>query len=271
MLPKHTFEWSARSVSGSRKEINDDSWIAFATGGQHGTVMLATDDERTMVTSDLIYAVSDGMGGGNAGNVASALILEYLSEHIPETFRAAAAGFYPDYLARLEDIITKIHHAINEKGEADENRKGMAATLTLAWFTPDNMYFAHVGDSRLYRYRDGELQQLSQDHTFVWKQFQRGEISELQFRNHPRRSALYNVMGGGHFSTTPQVDVVDYKPGDRFMLCSDGIVDGLGQKSIAGEFSENLDSTSSLADACISRAIENDGTDDTTLITICVK
>ena len=74
----------------------------------------------------------------------------------------------------------------------------MAATITLSWFTPENMYIAHVGDSRLYLHRDGETTQITNDHNFIWKKFNKGELSEFQYRMHPRRCILHEVVGGGH-------------------------------------------------------------------------
>ena len=217
------------------------------------------------------------MGGGNAGDIASRLLLEELSIIIPATFKTAASGLHPDYITHLEKAIDAVHEAINMQAAANHNHKGMAATLALAWFTPENLYFANVGDSRIYLHRnhdhdnDGETQMLTLDHTFAWRKMQRGEISEREFRNHPRRSAIYEVIGGGHQNVTPHVAAVPYQAGDQFLICSDGVTDGLWEKHIHAAFSKNTDSTSELADSLMFRAIENDGSDDTTLITLSIQ
>ena len=148
-----------------------------------------------------------------------------MSEIIPETFKIAASGFFPDCLDHLADAIRSVHEHINEAAACDQTR-GMAATLALAWFTPENLYLANVGDSRIYLSRDGNLEQLSRDHTAAWGQWKRGEIPEIQYRTHPRRSALYEVIGGGHRSVCPHFAAVPYQPGDRFLICSDGLIDG---------------------------------------------
>ena len=267
--PPATIEWSARSQSGSRKPVNDDSWLVFSSD-IHGAQTLPQDDRHSMQSHDLIFAVSDGMGGGKAGDIASCLLLEELSVVIPETFKAAASGLRPDYLAHLERAITAIHKAINMQAESNPAHKGMAATLALAWFTPENLYFANAGDSRIYLHRDGETQMLTMDHTFAWRKLYRGEISEREFRNHPRRSALYEVVGGGHQSVNPHIASYPYRAGDRFLICSDGITDGLWEKHIHAAFIENPDSIKDLAGTMMSRAIENDGSDDTTLITLAI-
>lgn len=272
--PPAVLEWSADSVSGSRKPVNDDAWLAFASD-INGASLLQRDGRHSLASHDLVFAVSDGMGGGNAGDVASQLLLEALSSLIPRTFKTAAAGFHPDYLSHLTQVIRAVHLAVNADAAGDDLKKGMAATLALAWFTPENLYLANVGDSRIYIHHEtgekgGETEQLTEDHTLAWKKMQRGEINERTYRTHPRRSVLYEVVGRGRNNVKPQVSAVSYQPGDRFLICSDGLIDGLWQKHIHSAFLKNPDSTSDLAQALMSRAISNDGTDDTTLIAIAV-
>ena len=262
------FNWSADSISGSKKPKNDDSLLIFSAGST-GSSTLALDGQFTLDSEDIIFAVSDGMGGGNAGYLASKLILENISKLIPRTFKMAAQGFNPDYLEQLQYQLEKTHISINKHAATDPAFKGMAATLTLAWFTPENLYLAHIGDSRLYLHRDGTTTQLSDDHSFAWKKLKRGELNEYKYRAHPRRSALYEIIGGGHQRISPMVAAVPYQPGDQFMLCSDGIVDGLWEKHIHSAFLKNLP-PEELKQALLSRALENAGTDDTTLITLAV-
>ncbi|GAA5495819.1 MULTISPECIES: PP2C family protein-serine/threonine phosphatase [Rubritalea] len=263
------FLWSARTTSGRRKPKNDDSWLAFAAGAK-GSCMLLEDGEHELNTHDLIFAVSDGMGGGNAGYLASSLILEHITKVIPQTFKAAAQGFHPDYLEILDQKVREIHSAINERADGDPNLKGMGATLTLGWFTPENLYIAHAGDSRMYLQRADDTSQLTEDHTFAWSKFNRGELNEREFRHHPRRSALFEVVGGGHQKIRPSVAAVPYAKGDRFMICSDGVIDGLWEKHIHSGLSRKESSTSEVADALMARAVDNAGSDDTTLIVIDV-
>ena len=267
---QHSFQWCAHSQSGTRKATNDDSFLVFSAGA-NGATELDALSSCPLENEDLIFAVSDGMGGGNAGYLASSLILQTLSELIPKTFKAAAQGFHPDYLELLEQQVKDVHHTINEKADSSEDFKGMGATLTLAWFTPENLYIAHAGDSRLYLFRDEETQQVTEDHSFAWRKFKRGEINERQYRAHPKRSVLCEVIGGGHLKVNPSVAAIPYQKGDRFMLCSDGVSDGLWQKHIHSALGENRDSTSAVAHALMTRAIDNDGSDDTTLIVIDVR
>lgn len=265
------FQWHASSTSGTKKLENDDSWAVFSAG-MTGSENLPPAGTANNTEKDIIFAVSDGMGGGNAGYLASSLILQNISQIIPKTFKAAAQGFHPDYLEQLELAVDKIHTEINTAGETNPAHKGMGATLTLAWFTPENLYLAHIGDSRLYLHRNGITTQLSLDHTLVWKKLQRGEITEMQYRAHPRRSVLYQVVGAGNRNVKPQIAAIPYQSGDQFMLCSDGINDGVWEKHIHAAFiNQHSDKDpTTIHNSLLTRALENDGTDDTTIITLAV-
>jgi len=260
------FRWSYRSHSGSRKPRNDDSVVAFASG-LSGAESLPEAGSRNLSDCDLVFAVSDGMGGGNAGDLASSLLLQKMSEMIPETFKAAAGGFFPDSLEHLEATLRAVHEKVNEAAASCEEQKGMSATVALAWFTPENLYLANVGDSRIYVCRNGELTQLSKDHTLAWDQWKRGEIGEMQYRNHPRRSALYEVIGGGHPRMRPHLAAIPYQPGDKFLICSDGLVDGLTEQNIFNALGADLDPAATV-ERMLERALRSAGTDDTTLIVI---
>ena len=260
-------QWASVSHSGSRKARNDDSLIAFASDPS-GATMLEPAGFHSLEKHDLVFAVSDGMGGGNAGDLASSLLLKKMTEIIPETFKIAASGFFPDYLDHLAEAIRSVHEHINEAAACDQTR-GMAATLALAWFTPENLYIANAGDSRVYLSRDGKLEQLSRDHTAAWGQWKRGEIQEIQYRTHPRRSALYEVIGGGHSIVSPHFTAVPYQSGDRYLICSDGLVDGLWERHIADALAAPV-SPEETTRKLLKRALDNSGVDDTSLIVIHV-
>lgn len=260
------FRWAGTTVSGSRKPRNDDSWVVFASD-INGATELGESGESSVETCDLIFAVSDGMGGGNAGDLASSLILERMAAIIPETFRAAASGFFPDSISHLNQAIREVHEHINLAACAADDIKGMAATLALAWFTPENMYLANVGDSRIYLSRGGSLEQLSRDHTSAWGQWKRGEIMEIQYRSHPRRSALYEVVGGGHAHVCPHFAAIPYEPGDRFLVCSDGLIDGVWERHIREALAADSP-PEEIREILLKRAIDNSGIDDTTLVVI---
>jgi protein phosphatase len=260
-------QWAALTHSGSRKPRNDDSLIAFASG-PGGAETLGNAGGRSLDYHDLVFAVSDGMGGGNAGDLASALLLQRMTEIIPETFKIAASGFFPDCLDHLADAIRSVHEHVNQAAACDHTR-GMAATLALAWFTPENLYLANVGDSRIYLSRNGQLEQLTRDHTAAWGQWKRGEISEIEYRSHPRRSALYEVIGGSHNLVCPHFAAVPYQTDDRFLICSDGLIDGVWERHISNALASSRDPAAT-SRALLQRSIDNSGIDDISLIVIHV-
>lgn len=268
-MPQHPIiRWAGATVSGTRKERNDDSWIVFSSN-LDGAKVLADVGESLITDEDMVFAISDGMGGGNAGDLASSLILEQMALIIPQTFKAAASGFFPDSITHLEGALKEIHENINQAAAQAEDKKGMAATLALAWFTPENMYVANVGDSRIYLCRDGKTEQLTRDHTAAWASWKRGEIHEIQYRQHPRRAALYEVVGGGHPLVCPHFAAISYEKGDRFLICSDGLIDGVWERHIAEALCAETTPKAS-SEELLKRAIENSGVDDTTLVVIHV-
>ena len=264
-----SIHWASRTHSGSRKSRNDDSLVTFASGSD-GAEVLPLSGRHSLEKHDLVFAVSDGMGGGNAGDLASAVLLEKMRMIIPETFKVAAAGMFPDCMAHLLDAIRSVHDHINEVAATSPETHGMAATVAITWFTPDNLYLANVGDSRIYRSRGGLLEQLSRDHTGAWGQWKRGEIGEMQFRTHPRRAALYEVVGGGHPNICPHHAAIPYQSGDRFLVCSDGLIDGVWERQISNALAVERFDPHVAINTLIDRAVDNDGTDDTSAIALIV-
>ena len=269
MTPAATLHWAALTHSGSRKPRNDDALTAFASSPE-GAHPLPACGQHSLAAHDLVFAVSDGVGGACAGDIASATLLAQMAQIIPETFKAAAAGFFPDSLSHLSDAIHSIHIEINALAANSTEKSGMAATLALAWFTPENLYLANVGDSRIYLSRAGTLTQLSRDHTRAWSEWKRGEIGEYQYRSHPRRAALFEIIGGGHQRICPYFAAVPYLPGDRLLLCSDGLIDGLWERHISEALAACPFDARSTAVTLLKRAIDNAGIDDTTLIVIAI-
>lgn len=264
-----TLHWAAHSHNGSKKPRNEDSLIVFASG-PNGADILPASGSHPLTDHDLVFALSDGMGGGNAGGIASATLLQQMTQIIPETFKAAASGLFPDSLAHLSHALNTVHQQINAAGAASPDTAGMAATLALTWFTPENLYLANAGDSRIYRFRHGELTQLSHDHTAAWCQWKRQEISEIQYRSHPRRSILYQVVGAGRPALHPHLAALPYQDGDRFLICSDGLIDGLSERQLTRGLSQSGSRPHEIVITLLQRAIDNSGFDDTSLIVIDV-
>ena len=150
----------------------------------------------------------------------------------------------------------------------------METTLSLCWFTPGWMYFGHVGDSRIY-YLPAQgrvIKQLSHDDTYVGWLFRNGKLNEREARSHPRRNVLQKALGGGNQFVTPQVGAVAYEPGDLFLLCSDGLTEGLYESHLAELLCtpETALEGKTLAQRLVDESLAKDGRDNTTALVIRV-
>jgi protein phosphatase len=175
-----------------------------------------------------LVAVADGMGGHRAGEVASATALEAL--------RAAVASGEP-----LRDAIEGANDAVLEKSVSDQEFHGMGTTLTAGMLGSDgHLVVGHVGDSRAYLVRDGELSQITDDHSLVEEMVRSGELTPEQAEVHPRRSVITRALG-----IDPQVEVDEYpielQPGDRILFCSDGLTTMVRPDEIASILSREPD------------------------------
>ena len=168
-------------------------------------------------------AVADGMGGHQAGEVASAIaIREFIDEIRNQTPSEEV----------LKEAIRRANHAIYEEGARDPHKRGMGTTLTALWYDEDNVYLTHVGDSRAYLLRNKALMQLSNDHSLVGELLALGEITPEQALTHPQRNFITRALGTGR-RTEPDILHLDFQPGDAWLLCSDGLTNHMRATEIA--------------------------------------
>lgn len=253
--------WAASSVKGSTHTANDDSFL-ISSVADSGAEKRESIGEHFLDPAHVVLVVSDGMGGRNAGELASRLITRYVRTHAPELFAKLETA--PDDLSPLEQLLKDCHQGLVDLASEDDQIAGMGATATLAWITSQHLYLAHIGDSRLYRSRNGETLQLSKDHSLAWSDWQTRGYSEYEYRQHPRRAALYECLGSKPRTIHPQIERHHLERGDRYLLCSDGVIDGLWQKSIQAELQEgDIEDTASRISQ---KAVAAAGQDDTTLI-----
>lgn len=174
----------------------------------------------------VLFAVADGLGGHNAGQVASTLALEVLAREMDR-----APGSWP-VAKRLRRSIQEANLNIHQKGITVPELRQMGTTLTASTLVGGMLITAHVGDCRLYRQRDGQLTQLTKDHTWVWEQVEYGILSPEEARTHPRRHMITRCLGP---NLLVSIDVLqsDLKPGDVLAQCSDGIHSLLPEPDIA--------------------------------------
>ena len=254
--------WSALSQQGKYHAANDDAFLALTVNPEK-TLHLEDSGEILLDPSHLVLAVSDGMGGKNAGEFASRLLMSRIRREADRLYTILTAKEEAE--EALDHLLRNAHHDLMDLAKKGGNAEGMGATLTMTWITHERLYWAHIGDSRLYLVQNGSVEQLTKDDCIAWHQWDRGMITEYSYRNHPRKSVLSDVLGGSPHEPSPQVGFVELEETQEIMLCTDGVMDGLWEKSIHEELLEdrNLADT---AKALCSRAYENDDRDDTTLI-----
>jgi protein phosphatase len=260
-------QWSGLSDVGRFRKNNQDAFLALALNGE-GVRRLGKYGEAELNESDYIFAVSDGMGGANAGEFASQIAVEKITQLLPQSFSAAASGITVGYQDLLRELFNQIHRELTKMGQAYAELSGMGATLSLCWVRPAWVYFAHVGDSRIYHLpAAGGIQQLSHDHTHVGWQQRRGELAETEARNHPGRNGLQQVLGGKNQNLNPQFGVIGYEAGDSFLICSDGLVEGLWDSGMLRLIrNPSKDAPADVAERLVTEAVQTDGKDNTTAL-----
>lgn len=254
--------WAASSVKGRQHIANDDALLAL-TVNPESTDPLPESGEILLDPSHLVLAVSDGMGGRDAGEFASKLLMSRIRKEAAHLYHNL--GTEEDAQSSLDDLLRQCHHDVTELARKNGNTEGMGATLTMAWISHDRLFWAHIGDSRLYLINDEGVQQLTKDDCRAWWQWQRGEITEYAYRNHPRKSVLSDVLGGSKHEPFPKTGSLPLQDSQRLMLCSDGIMDGLWGRTIHEMLAKDLPVSETVREMS-ARAIENDGRDDTTII-----
>jgi serine/threonine protein phosphatase PrpC len=264
-------QWFGRTDRGHVRLNNEDAFLALQFDANE-VRYLGKIGEAPNEDADFVFAVSDGMGGAKAGELASRITVDKITHLLPKSFKQAAMGLESGFEDIFDELFDQVHRALTFVGSGDEEVNGMQATLSLCWFTPKWMYYAHVGDSRIYYLpaRSKEIKQLSHDDTYVGWLFRTGKINEWELHNHPQRTALQKALGGGNQFVQPQVGAVRYEAGDIFMLCTDGLVDGLYDSQIFDmlrrpDFNEAaVTPAQRLVDASLQRA----GKDNTTALVI---
>lgn len=207
---------SGLTDTGRARSHNED---AIAWDAEHGLAMLA-----------------DGMGGHNAGDVASRLCLQTLSEMLipalEKPLRLQPNKNMSKHATLVRRTVNKANKAIFDDAETNSKRKGMGTTLVMVLFYDKKVVVAHVGDSRVYRLRGSKLEQITADHSLVRELLEQGVISEEEVENNPYSHVITKAVGVRP-RVVAEVQEFDVKPGDAFMLCSDGLTDMVDDETIS--------------------------------------
>jgi serine/threonine protein phosphatase PrpC len=201
-----------------------------------------------------LFVVADGMGGAQAGEVASEIAVRSFDDELPNGSRAEA----------LVRIIEEANKRIHDRARSDDSLHGMGTTTTAAYVDDDEVVIAHVGDSRAYLLRKGELIRLTKDHSLVGELVARGKLTEEQAEQHPQRSVITRALGP-EANVQVDIDIFPAKAGDLFLLCSDGLTSMVHEPKLRPLF-EEADSLEVLGKRLIDAANAAGGRDNITVI-----
>ncbi len=258
--------WGGCTHPGRFRKSNEDAFLALTVNSQE-VRYLGKTGQASLEEQDFVFAVSDGMGGAKAGEFASRIAVDRITRLLPKSFLSSAQGFRRNFQDLLPELFDQIHSEISWLGLLYEDCHGMGATLSLCWVTPGWVYFGHVGDSRIYYLPvRGEIRQVTEDHTHAGWLRRSGKINEREERMHPTGHQLQQVLGGGVKKIDPQIGAIGYEPGDRFLLCTDGLIGGHWDRGLA-EYLQKADfSDPALADTLVRTANRASGRDNTTAV-----
>lgn len=240
-------KYGMKSHKGMIREINEDFCDAI-TGS---SLMKAA------------YIIADGMGGHSAGEIASKMAVEYISNKIKENEK----DFSEDNIGEfLNNVIKEANDAIYEKSKTPGPYLGMGTTLIVAIFLSGNIYIGHVGDSRVYMIRNREIEQLTTDHSYVEELVKNGSLSRTEAEKHPQKNIITRAIG---CFESVEADICTYEvhKDDIFILCTDGLTNMLTDDRILEIVSNNEDPQST-CDELIKQANINGGEDNITVIII---
>ncbi len=220
-----------------------------------------------------LYLVADGMGGHAAGEIASRIAVDSISEFILHT--KEDDGTWPHAYDenfrrttnRLMAAVRMANTRVLEAMRKDARLRGMGTTVVACMADDDMMSFAHVGDSRAYLIREGQLSRITNDHSWVFEQVQAGMLTEAEAEKHPLRNVITRALGGA-LSVNPDASEVETKKGDLYLLCSDGLTGMVPEDEILRVVTANEDDLQKACQVLIDTANERGGLDNVTAILV---
>ena len=272
MDPDHFIHLFGQTDIGNQRQTNEDAWWAGQLGGSFASTEILGETLRLRCTvAPVLAVVCDGVGGANAGEVASQMAVSCIPAFLGSRQTALSiAGSAGD---TLRASLQAADAAIKTKATLP-GMSGMCTTVSLLCLVGTGFaWWGQAGDSRIYRYRRGQLKQITRDHSPVGRMRQDGVITEEAARRHPQRNQIDQSLGDQLNPFAPDVGSVNFQPLDVYLLCSDGLSDGLWD----GEIAQIMDRVRSGADVrpaaehLIAAAKQTSGRDNITAVVVFVE
>jgi protein phosphatase len=231
--------------------------MVMKIGTKTDTGKVREQNEDSYGYRDHLFVLADGMGGHQAGEIASAIAVQTILD-------TQFTGKLPE--DTIKEAVFKANQAILHSVEQNPAQYGMGTTIIVLYFVENQAYYTHIGDSRLYRYSKGSFFQLTRDHTLVAELVRSGSLTEAEARNHPQRNVLTQALGA---EIMPEIEVnqVLASQGDKFLLCSDGLCGLLEENQMIQEISTE-DEPQAIVDRLVTLANDAGGNDNITAILI---
>jgi protein phosphatase len=231
------------------------------------------EDSYLVESNARLFLVADGMGGHAAGEIASRIAVDSISEFILHTkeddgtWPHAYDEHYKRSTNRLVAAVRLANTRVLEAMRKDARLRGMGTTVVACLADDETMSVAHVGDSRAYLIRNGELSRITNDHSWVFEQVQAGMLTEAEAEKHPLRNVITRALGGA-LSVSPDASEIEVRKGDVYLLCSDGLTGMVPEEEILRVVTQNSDDLEQACQKLIDTANERGGLDNITAVLV---
>ena len=239
--------WGMKSITGNYRENNEDSCTIHGAGR--------------------MFVVADGMGGQNAGEKASALAIELFPKRLEQLLEAVSPENIDVILKSIDEAVSHANTEIMALGEIDSDTRSMGTTIAFIVSHGETLFVGGVGDSRVYMLRNGNFMQLTTDHSLTQALIDAGTLTPEEAVGHRYRNVLYRYLGTKEGGIGVQTRQIQPQAGDRFLICSDGVLDGTNDDNLA-ELLRQYDDPQEAADAIVDSALTGGSKDNITSIVV---
>jgi serine/threonine protein phosphatase PrpC len=246
-----TLDYALKTHAGQVRPLNEDAVGADPDSG--------------------LFILADGLGGYNAGEIASTMAVSTLLAELPadlDEARQSAAAFDPHKI--LRERLIAMNSTIFRAALNSSAFEGMATTIVVAWLLGDRLWVAHTGDSRLYRLRDGTLEQLTRDHSFSQELLDAGMVTEEEARLLPAKNLVTRALGASA-EVDPEVRDYELQAGDLVMMCSDGLTEMISHTEIGAHLGSYTGDVQEVARRLVDMANEAGGRDNVSVVVVGVQ
>lgn len=210
-----------------------------------------------------LFVLCDGVGGSQAGDVASQMTTQYLGDQFKNLTEPLTSETVSEW---MKEVVERVNRIVYEYANENQQFQGMSTTLVMAIIIQDIIYVAHVGDSRAYVYQDGHLYQITQDHSLVNELIRSGQITKEEGEFHPQRNVVTQAIGG-NTSVGSEINQVEASPTSILLLCSDGLSNMLMMEEMEAILAQS-EEADQLGNQLIEAANEAGGVDNITVIIV---